>query len=132
LIVDSSALLALVFGEAEAQAFAEAMIRADRLRMSAASWLEAAMVLDRRGDAIARHRFDDIVREMGIEIGTLTAAHAAIAREAWRSFGAGRGAEGGLNIGDCLAYAFARGEGEPLLSKRPAFAHTDIEPALKE
>ena len=89
------------------------------------------MVVDRRGDPVARSRFDEIVREVPIEIAAITAAHAASARQAWRDYS--RGAHPAkLNFGDCLAYGFAKIEGEPLLFKGNDFSQTDIEPALKD
>ena len=89
------------------------------------------MVVDRRGDPIASNLFDEIVKEVPIEIAAISAAHAASARQAWRDYG--RGAHPAkLNFGDCLAYGFAKIEGEKLLFKGNDFSRTDIEPALKD
>jgi ribonuclease VapC len=131
MIVDSSALLAVALDEPDALRFVDAMTAAARPRMSAASWFEAVMVVDRRGDAVARSRFDALVAAVGLEVVPFTAAHAAHAREAWQNFGRGRH-KARLNFGDCLAYGFAKGEREALLYKGRDFAQTDIEPALKD
>jgi ribonuclease VapC len=130
-IVDSSALLAVVFREDDAPQFAEAMARAEHLRISAASWFEAAMAVDRRGDAVARRRFDSFVEEFDIRVEAVTYEQAQHARHAWNAFGKGSLHKARLNFGDCLTYGFARATGEPLLFKGNDFAQTDIEPALK-
>lgn len=130
MIIDASALLALLLREDDAPRYAEAMASAPRLRMSAVSWFEAAMAIDRRGDAVARSGFDRFVREFSIQIEAVTEEHALLARQAWRDFGKGKHAAD-LNFGDCLTYAFAKAEHEPLLFKGNDFAQTDIEPALR-
>jgi ribonuclease VapC len=130
-IVDSSALLALVLKEPDAAVFANAMASATRLRISCANWLEAATVVDRRGGPVAAGLFDNFISEFAIEIAGLNAKHTTRARQAWRDFGKGSGHPAKLNFGDCMAYGFARVEGEPLLFKGDDFAQTDIEPALK-
>lgn len=131
MIVDSSALLAVVLKEPDIARYLEAMLAADRLRMSAANWFEAAMVVESRGDATVRARFDEFVRVSGIELVPVSVAHAEAAREAWRSFGRGHHAAK-LNFGDCFAYALARTEAAPLLFKGTDFPQTDIEPALRD
>ena len=124
-------MLALVLNESDAAIFANAMTSATRLRISSANWLEAAMVVDRRGDPVAAGRFDDFINEFAIEIVALNAEHVARGRRAWRDFGKGSEHPANLNFGDCMAYGFARVEGEPLLFKGADFAQTDIQPALK-
>ena len=131
MIVDSSALLAVVLKEPDIARYLEAMLAADRLRMSAANWFEAAMVVESRGDATVRARFDEFVRVSGIELVPVSVAQAEAAREAWRSFGRGQHAAK-LNFGDCFAYALARTEAAPLLFKGNDFPQTDIEPALRD
>jgi ribonuclease VapC len=130
-IVDSSALLAVLFREDDARRYVEAMTDAAPLRISVANWFEAAMAIDRRGDARARSRFDQIVGELGLVVEPVTLDHAAWARRAWQMFGKGAH-EAKLNFGDCLAYGCAKTMGEPLLFKGNDFAQTDIEPALKD
>ncbi|MBV8522815.1 MAG: type II toxin-antitoxin system VapC family toxin, partial [Acetobacteraceae bacterium] len=84
-----------------------------------------------RGDNIASTRFDQFIHKFSISLATVTAAQAAIARDAWQRFGEGSKQPAQLNFGDCLAYGLARSVGEPLLFKVQEFAQTDIEPALK-
>jgi ribonuclease VapC len=130
-IVDSSALLAVVLKEADIDRYLDAMLLADRLRMSTANWFEASMVVESRGDAAARAFFDEFVRLAGIDLVPVSVAQAQAAREAWRVFGRGQhGAK--LNFGDCFAYALARETREPLLFKGNDFARTDVAPALRD
>ena len=129
MIVDSSAVLAVLFDEPDAERYDEAVVAAPRCRMSAASFLEAAMVLEGRdGGAAVGHELDDYLDEAGIELVPVTPDHARAARRAWRRFGKGNH-PAGLNFGDCFAYALAEAEREPLLFKGGDFALTDIEAA---
>jgi len=130
-IVDASALLAIVLGEADARRYAEAIAEADRPAMSSATWFEAAIVVEGRGDPVAIGHFDDFLARFGIGMVSFTPAHAARARQAWLRFGKGRH-RAGLNFGDCMAYATAKEAHAPLLFKGNDFPHTDIEPALKD
>jgi ribonuclease VapC len=130
-IVDASALLAVVLNEADGERFAETIASASKARMPAPTWFEAALVVDARGDDLASHRFGDAVRILGIELIAFTPEHAASAREARRLYGRGRH-PARLNLGDCLVYGVAKSQGEPLLFKGNDFAQTDIEPALKD
>jgi ribonuclease VapC len=129
-IVDSSALIAILRAEPEAESFAEVLDRAPRCAMSAANFLEAAIVVDRSRSAIPGRRLDELIRELEIVIEPVTEAQARIARAAYRDYGRGSGHPAGLNFGDCFAYALARERAEPLLFKGDDFGHTDIEPAL--
>lgn len=130
MIVDASALLAIVLDEPDGRRFAEIIAGAPRARMPAATWFEAALVIDTRGDDVASHRFDDAVRSLGIELIAFTPEHAEHARKARRVYGRRRHpAE--LNFGDCMVYGVAKAEREPLLFKGNDFSQTDIEPALK-
>ena len=131
MIIDASALLAIVLNEPDGDVFARSIARAARRRMPAVSWFEASLAVDARGDAIAGSRFDDVVRKLDIEIVPFTAQHAERARQARRLYGRGTGHKAQLNFGDCMAYGAAKAEGEPLLFKGDDFPHTDIEPALK-
>jgi len=121
MIVDTSALIAILRNEPEAAFFAGAIADADSCRISAANYLEAAIVIDGSRDPIASRRFDDLVREAGIAIEPVTAEHANIARAAYRDFGRGSGHPAGLNFGDCFAYALAVHTDEPLLFKGDDF-----------
>lgn len=131
MIVDTSALIALLRDEPEATSCATAIAGAATRRISAANFVEAAIVIDSSRDPIASRRFDDLCREAALIIEPVTEAQARIARDAYRDFGRGSGHAAKLNFGDCFAYALARITGEPLLFKGDDFAHTDITPALR-
>jgi len=99
--------------------------------MSVSSWLEATMIVDRRGNALAVNLFEDFMRNAEIELMPESISQATIARHAWRTFS--RGVHPArVNYGDCFAYALAKEAREPLLFKGNDFAPTDIEPALKD
>jgi ribonuclease VapC len=127
-IVDSSAIIAILRDEPEALAFARAMDSARTCRVSAVSYVEAAAVIDGGRSPVSSRRFDDFFREIEIVIEPVTVEQARIAREACRDFGNGRH-KAGLNLGDCFAYALAKATGEPLLFKGDDFRHTDVESA---
>jgi ribonuclease VapC len=129
-IIDTSALIAILRDEPEAAAYAAAIEAAPRRRMSAANFLEAAVVIDGSRDPVASRRFDDLANEAQLVIEAVTETQARITREAYRDFGRGSGHPARLNFGDCFAYALARATGEPLLFKGDDFSHTDIAPAL--
>jgi ribonuclease VapC len=131
LIVDTSALIAILRDEPEAVACAAAIEAAPHRRMSAANFVEAAIVIDGSRDPVASRRFDDLVKEAQMVIEPVSEVQAKIAREAYRDFGRGSGHPARLNFGDCFAYALARATGEPLLFKGNDFSHTDIAPALR-
>ena len=128
MIVDTSALMAMLLGEAEAAAFARAIRAAPQRRMSAASWLEAAIVADNRS-ALAAAEFDAFVARLELEVMPFTPDQAQRAREAHRRYGRGRH-PAGLNLGDCFAYALAKSRDEPLLFKGEDFARTDVKAAI--
>ena len=128
MIVDTSAVLAILFGEGEARRCDEAIAEAARCRMSAVSFLEAAIVLESRSGAAAGHELDAFLEAAAIELAPVTPDHAAAARRAWRRFGKGNH-PAGLNLGDCFSYALAEAVREPLLFKGEDFARTDIEAA---
>ncbi|MGH2831847.1 MAG: type II toxin-antitoxin system VapC family toxin [Solirubrobacteraceae bacterium] len=130
MIVDTSALIAILRAEPEAAAFAQTIESASVRRLSAASYVEVGAVIDRAGDAIASRRVDELLAVAGIEIETVTASQAQVAREAYRDFGKGSGHPARLNFGDCFSYALARTTAEPLLFKGDDFQHTDITSAF--
>jgi ribonuclease VapC len=99
--------------------------------MPAPTWFEAALAVDIRGDDLASHRFDDAVRDLGIELTAFTPEHAESARKARRVYGR-RQHPARLNFGDCMVYGVAKAEREPLLFKGDDFSQTDVEPALKD
>ena len=128
MIADTSAILAILFGESEAQRYDEAIATAPRCRMSAASFLEAAIVLESRSGTAAVHDLDAFLEAAEIELAPVTPGQARAARQAWRRFGKGNH-PAGLNFGDCFSYALAEAAREPLLFKGDDFARTDIEAA---
>jgi ribonuclease VapC len=119
----------MLFGEPEAAALAEAAEQATERAISAASWLEAAIVADNRS-AVASAEFAGLMARLDLEIVPFTASQAVVAREAHRRYGKGRH-KAGLNLGDCFSYALAKERGQALLFKGDDFAATDIEPAIK-
>jgi len=129
MIIDTSALVAILRNEPEAKDCAVAIERNRIRRVSAANFVETALVIDGSRDPIASRRFDDLVKEAQIAIEPVTEVQARIAREAYRDFGKGSGHPAKLNFGDCFAYALAKTTGEPLLFKGDDFVHTDIIPA---
>lgn len=126
MIVDTSAIIAVLRDEPESRAFAEAIEDAAECRISAVNFVEAAIVIDVGGDPIASRRFDDFVREAELIVEPVTKEQARVAREAYRDFGRGSGHPARLNFGDCFAYALARVAGERLLFKGDDFIHTDV------
>jgi ribonuclease VapC len=130
-IVDSSAVLAILLDEPERDAFLDALAAATSARMSAASYVECGAVLDRRGGPQLGRQFDALLAAAEIEVADVTAEQAQIARAAYRDYGRGSGHPAGLNFGDCFAYALASATGEPLLFKGEDFAHTEVRPAIE-
>jgi ribonuclease VapC len=128
-IVDTSAIIALVREEPEAPSFGRALAGAVRPRISAANWVEAALVAEGRDQAGGAARFDRVMAASGIEVVGVTPDIARRARDAWQRFGKGRH-PAGLNFGDCFSYALAAEFGEPLLFKGDDFSKTDVKAAL--
>lgn len=128
MILDSSAIVAVLRAEPDAPKFARAIEAAAIRRVSAVSYVESAAVIESGGDAVASRRFDDFFRASRISVEPVTLTQAALARQAYRDFGKGRH-RAGLNLGDCFAYALAKEMDEPLLFKGKDFTHTDVEPA---
>jgi ribonuclease VapC len=130
MIIDTSALIAILAAEPEAGACARAIENATACRISAANYLETGIVVDMRRDPVASRRVDELLREARVIIEPVDANQARIAREAYRDFGKGTSHPAQLNFGDCFAYALARSCNEPLLFKGKDFIHTDVVPAL--
>ncbi len=131
MIVDTSAIVAILRDEPEARTFAEAIAGARIRRVSAVNYVEAAAVIDGSRDPIASRRFDDFFREASFAIEAVTFEQARIAREAYRDFGKGSGHPAQLNFGDCFAYALAKTTTEPILFKGQDFKHTDLTSELE-
>jgi ribonuclease VapC len=128
-IIDTSALIAILRDEPEAEAFALALASASAPRISAANYLETTIVIDTSRDPIASRHVDDLITQAKLVIEPVTAEQAVIARAAYQDFGKGSGHPAQLNFGDCFAYALARNTGEPLLFKGEDFSRTDLAPA---
>lgn len=126
MIVDTSAVLAILYQEEDAEWFANAISGASTCAMSAANFLEAAINIDSCGDANASRQLDHFIRRAGIEVTAVTFEQAQIARQAYQDFGKGRH-QAKLNLGDCFAYALARETGDALLFKGNDFTYTDVE-----
>jgi ribonuclease VapC len=129
MIVDSSALIAIVKAEHDAEVYIEAL--SSGARISAATLVETSIVVDAAADARDRGRFDQVLAQFALTVEPLTEEHARIARQAYRDFGRGQGHPARLNMGDCFSYALAKATGEPLLYKGSDFVHTDIRSALE-
>jgi ribonuclease VapC len=129
-IVDTSALIAILRDEPDAQRYAEAIETATDRRISAATYMEIGAVIDGARDPVASRRVDQLLQAGNVVIEPVTEEQARIAREAYRDFGKGSGSPAGLNFGDCFAYALAKAAGEPLLFKGEDFRNTDVEAVL--
>ncbi|WP_289019741.1 type II toxin-antitoxin system VapC family toxin [uncultured Ornithinimicrobium sp.] len=126
MIVDSSALVAIVLGEPERRDFLSHLRSEPSPRISAVSWTEVGVVLDGRRDPVLSRGYDALVDALRITVVDVTAADARAARQAYRDFGRGSGHRARLNFGDCFSYALAIRLDEPLLFKGDDFVHTDV------
>ena len=130
MIIDTSALLAILRDEPDAVLYRDAIEDAATRRVSAGTFIEAAIVVDANRDPVLSRRLDQLLEEANIVIEVVTVEQARLARAAYRDFGRASGHPARLNFGDCFAYALARSSGEPLLFKGLDFAQTDLRPAL--
>ena len=130
MIVDSSALIAVILNEEDEERYLRTLVSAPVLRMSAATWVETWIVIDSKKNLHAEARFDDLTATLKIEIVPVTAEIAYRARRAYRDFGRGNH-RAKLNFGNCFSYALAKVQGEALLFKGNDFGQTDVEVALK-
>ncbi len=126
MIVDTSAILAILFGESDAKRYEDAIAAAWPCRMSVVALLEATMVVESRGGMTAGHELDVLLEKAAIELVPVTVEQTNAARLAWRRFGKGNH-PAALNFGDCFAYVLADTMGESLLFKGNDFARTDVE-----
>ena len=129
MIVDASALVAIIQHEPEADRFIDLIAGDKQPAMSAATYLEAAIVIDGRRDAEASASVEQLVAALEIEISPFTVEQARMAREAYRMFGKGSGHPARLNLGDCFSYALASDRQQPLLFKGKDFRLTDLRTA---
>ena len=130
-IVDTSAVIAILTADDDAAIYARAIADASVRRLSAASYLECGIVLDHQRDPVISRSLDELVAEAEFVIEPVTEHRARLARQAYADFGRGSGHRAGLNFGDCLSYALALDTREPLLWKGDDFGHTGIASALK-
>ncbi len=129
MIVDTSAVLAILFAEDDAARYADAIAQADMRLISAANYLEAGIVVDNQISAAAGRQLDALISRAEIRVEAVTREHADIARQAYLDFGRGNHAAC-LNFGDCFAYALSKATGLPLLFKGNDFTKTDLTSAL--
>jgi ribonuclease VapC len=131
LIVDASALFAILRKEPEEPSFARILDNAESLSISAATYLELSIVIDRRQDPAMSRQIDDLLDRFSIEVEPVTPEQSRIARQAYRDYGRGSGHPANLNFGDCFSYALARVKREPILYKGVDFVRTDLRSALE-
>jgi ribonuclease VapC len=128
MILDTSALVAILYREPEAAAFAQAIHAADTCRISVANWVELSMVVERQLGPDGMRQAEAFFRRADIIVEPVTVEHGHLARQAFLDFGKGRH-KAALNFGDCFSYALAKATGEPLLFKGEDFSRTDIQAA---
>jgi ribonuclease VapC len=132
MIVDSSALVAIIKREPERAAFSALLESTQDVKTSAATYFETAIVIDSLRNPIMSHLLDDLIERAGIIIEPVTPEQARIARQAYRDYGRGSGHPATLNFGDCFSYALARAKREPILYKGDDFGHTDLRSAAQQ
>jgi ribonuclease VapC len=125
MVVDTSALAAILFREAERPVFRSLIAASEPRLLSAASLVETSIVMEAKLGSRGAVLLDALLRGLGLEVVALDRDQAEIARSAFRSFGRGRH-PAGLNFGDCFSYALAKATGEPLLFKGDDFTRTDV------
>ena len=126
MVIDTSALVAILRAEGDAAVLVQAIERTAVRRLSAASYVELGAVIDGSRDPVASRRVDELLGAMNVTVEPVSAEQARLARAAYADFGRGSGHRAALDYGDCFAYALARAYDEPLLFKGDDFAHTDI------
>jgi ribonuclease VapC len=129
MILDTSALAAIFFGEPELELYTQVIHDAERCRISAANFVELSMVVEGQIGPEAGRQCDTFFRRAEIVIEPVTVEQAHLARQAFLDFGKGRH-PAKLNFGDCFAYALAKATGEPLLFKGDDFSKTDVRAAV--
>ncbi len=128
MIIDSSALVAIIVSEPEAGSLEDALLASPTRQISAVTYVETSIVLDSRRSPVVSQALDNFLRAAQICIEAVTVQQARVARQAYRDYGKGRH-RAGLNLGDCFAYALAKEKGDPLLFKGDDFRKTDVEVA---
>jgi ribonuclease VapC len=128
MILDTSALIAILYREPEAARFAQIIHDADSCRISVANYVELSMVIENQLGAEGMRQAEAFFRRADITVEPVTLEHGDLARQAFLDFGKGRH-KAALNFGDCFSYALAKATGEPLLFKGDDFSRTDIQAA---
>ena len=132
MIVDTSAIIAILKAEDDAAVYAQAIATAEARTTIRGYYLECGMVLDAQRDPIISRGLDDLLQEAGLVVQPVTERQARLARQAYADFGKGSGHPAGLNFGDCLSYALALDLREPLLWKGNDFGYTGVQSALEQ
>ncbi len=130
MILDTSAIIAILYREPEAATFAQQIHDADTCRISVASYVELSLVIENQLGPDGMRQAEAFFRRAGVVIEPVTLDQGELARQAFLDFGKGRH-KAGLNFGDCFSYALAKARGEPLLFKGDDFAATDVMAALE-
>jgi ribonuclease VapC len=130
MVIDTSALIALLRAEPETTNFIGAIAAASKRLLSAPSYVETAMVIVARSGSQGQDALDRLIACLGIEVVAFTQEQAALAVTAYRQYGRGSGHPARLNFGDCFSYALAKLQGEPILFKGDDFVHTDLAAAV--
>jgi ribonuclease VapC len=130
MIVDTSAIIAILGSEAGHESLSKAILSDLAPKLSAATAVELYAVADSRGAPAQRRRVDELLKTLHISIVAFDEDQARIARDAYRDFGRGSGHPAKLNLGDCYSYALAAQTGEPLLFVGNDFTHTDLQAVL--
>ncbi len=130
MIVDASAVIAVVNGEDDAEEYAEILLTASSLNISAATLLEANMVMRRSENPVMHRLVDDLIESLGVAIVPFDGDQARMAIHAFDRYGKGSGHKAKLNFGDCMVFALAKSLDEPLLFKGSDFSKTDLQSAL--
>jgi len=131
MVVDTSALIAILLGEPETEFFVRVLADDPKKMISAFNALESAIVIEAKKGEAGGRELDLLMHRARIEIIPLNGDQVELALTAWRKYGKGNHAAG-LNIGDCCAYALAKYSGEPLLFKGKDFSRTDIRPVIEQ
>ena len=131
MIVDSSAIVAILKQEPDWKEFLSTLNAANEISISAGTYFEISIVIGRLNNPIMNRQIDELMEEFSILIEPFTAEQTQIARQAYRDYGRGSGHRANLNFGDCFAYALARVKREPLLFKGDDFVHTDVRSAIQ-
>ena len=129
MVVDTSAVIAILFGEPETESFVRVLADDPKKMISAFNALESAIAIEARKGEAGGRELDLLLHRARIEIIALNGDQVELALTAWRKYGKGNH-PAGLNIGDCCAYALAKYSGEPLLFKGKDFSQTDIRPVI--